>query len=75
MHRVAVARLVAAAAFLFPGLASARAYSLDYRGALALARDHAPAVLAAQWDRWPFPALPPDAPGMPRGYIVEAGKP
>ncbi|MFZ6180308.1 SAM-dependent methyltransferase [Nannocystis pusilla] len=34
-----------------------------------------PAVLAAQWGRWPFPALPPDAPGMPRGYIVEAGKP
>lgn len=34
-----------------------------------------PAVRAAQWGRWPFPALPPDAPGMPRGYIVEAGKP
>ncbi|PCC71612.1 putative S-adenosyl-L-methionine-dependent methyltransferase [Nannocystis exedens] len=34
-----------------------------------------PAALAAEWGRWPFPTLPPDATGAPRGHMVEASKP
>jgi hypothetical protein len=26
------------------------------------------------WDRWEYPAVPLDVPGVPRGYFVEARK-
>jgi outer membrane protein, heavy metal efflux system len=48
MCRIAVVRLIAAAAFLFPAAAGAREYVLDYPGALALARERTPAVVAAR---------------------------
>jgi methyltransferase (TIGR00027 family) len=33
-----------------------------------------PAVVGNAWKRWPFPAAPPEARGVPRGYLVEATK-
>jgi methyltransferase (TIGR00027 family) len=36
------------------------------------ARVTEPAVIGNAWGRWPFPAVPPNVPGIPRGYFVEA---
>jgi hypothetical protein len=33
-----------------------------------------PAVAGNAWGRWPFPAAPAEARGVPRGYLVEATK-
>lgn len=33
-----------------------------------------PAVLGNAWNRWPFPAIPPQVPGVPRGYLTTATK-
>lgn len=33
-----------------------------------------PAVIGNTWQRWPFPAIPPQVPGVPRNYLVTATK-
>jgi methyltransferase (TIGR00027 family) len=33
-----------------------------------------PARIGNEWGRWPFPAAAPDAPAVPRGYLIEATK-
>jgi methyltransferase (TIGR00027 family) len=33
-----------------------------------------PAIPGNAWSRWPFPAPPPEARGVPRGYLVDATK-